>query len=214
MPTPPGTRPSNIRILIVDDHVVLRMGLVTALSGEPDMEIVGEADNGEQATEAYRLHRPDLVILDLRMPKQDGFETIKAIRAEAPGARVIIFSNYASGDEIVQAFNAGACGFVVKDMPLEQLFDAIRRVHAGEQFIPPEVSARMSRRVVSKLSEREVEVLALVARGLSNKEVAANLNIVEGTVKVHLTHILAKLEVADRTQAIVTALKRGIIDLA
>jgi DNA-binding NarL/FixJ family response regulator len=191
----------------------MRMGLVTAISGEPDMEVVAEADNGLEAVAAYRLHHPDVVVLDLRMPKQNGVETIELLREEFGAVRVLVFSNYASGDEVFQAFKAGAAGFVVKDMPLERLLEAIRRVHEGEQYIPPEISARMSRRVVSQLSDRELEVLSLVARGLSNKEIAAGLHLVEGTVKVHLTNILSKMNVSDRTQAILAAVKRGIIHL-
>jgi DNA-binding NarL/FixJ family response regulator len=200
-------------VLIVDDHIVMRMGLVTAMTGEPDMEVVAEAENGIEAVEAYRLHQPDVVVLDLRMAGQNGIETITHLRNEFGGVRVLVFSNYASGEEVFQAFRAGADGFVVKDMPLERLLDAIRRVFAGEQYLPPEISTRMSLRVVSRLSSRELEVLSLVAKGMSNKEIAAALNLVEGTVKVHLTNIFAKLEVSDRTQAILVAVKRGIIEI-
>lgn len=203
----------KIRILLVDDHIVLRMGLATAATGEPDMEVVAEAEDGAEAVAAYRTHRPDVVVLDLRMPTQGGVETIRQIRAEFGNARVLIFSNYSSGDEVYQAFKAGACGFVVKDMPLDRLLQAIRTVHAGGQYIPPEVSVRMNGRIISQLSARELEVLSLVAKGMSNKEIGAELHLVEGTVKVHLTNILAKLEVQDRTQAVLAAFKRGIIRL-
>jgi DNA-binding NarL/FixJ family response regulator len=213
MQSSPQAEPAKIRILIVDDHIVMRMGLVTAITGEPDMEVVAEAENGLEAVDAYRAHRPDVVVLDLRMPKQNGVETIELLREEFGAVRVLVFSNYASGDEVFQAFKAGAVGFVVKDMPLERLLDAIRRVQEGEQYMPPEISTRMGRRVVSHLSDRELEVLSLVAKGMSNKEIAAALHLVEGTVKVHLTNILAKLEVSDRTQAILAAVKRGIIHL-
>jgi DNA-binding NarL/FixJ family response regulator len=204
---------NKIRILLVDDHIVMRMGLVTATSGEPDMEVVAEAENGFEAVQAFRTHRPDVVVLDLRMPKQSGVETIQLLRQEFGSVRVLVFSNYASGDEVLQAFKAGASGFVVKEMSLERLLEGIRRVHQGEEYLPPEISGRMGRRVVSQLSPRELEVLSLVARGLSNKEIAAALHLVEGTVKVHLTSILAKLDVSDRTQAILAAVKRGIIHL-
>lgn len=209
----PQSKPAKTRVLIVDDHIVMRMGLATAINGEPDLEVVAEAENGLEAAGAYRQHHPDVVVLDLRMPKQNGVETIGQLRETFGNVRILVFSNYASGDEVFQAFKAGAVGFVVKDMPLERLLEAIRRVHEGEQYIPPEISARMSRRVVSQLSDREAEVLSLVAKGMSNKEIAAALNLVEGTVKVHLTNILAKLEVSDRTQAILTAVKRGIIQI-
>ena len=211
MPLP--SEPAKIRILLVDDHVILRMGLVTAANGEPDMEIIAEADNGAQAVQAYRLHRPDVVVLDLRMPKQNGLETIQQLRQEFGGARILVFSNYASGDEIYGVFKAGAAGFVVKEMPLECLLEAIRTVHAGGRYIPPEISERMIGRVTSQLSAREVEVLRLISKGLSNKEIGSALAVVEGTVKVHITNILFKLGVTDRTQAILTAVKLGIIQL-
>lgn len=209
----PQSSHERIRVLIVDDHIVMRMGLVTAMTGEPDMEVVAEAENGVEAIEAYRTHQPDVVVLDLRMPKQNGVETIGLLRKEFGEVRILVFSNYASGDEVFQAFNAGAVGFVVKDMPLERLLEAIRQVFEGEQYIPPEISARLSRRVVSHLSPRELEVLSLVAKGQSNKEIAADLHLVEGTVKVHLTNIFAKLGVSDRTQALLAAVKRGIIQI-
>jgi DNA-binding NarL/FixJ family response regulator len=211
MPTAPN--PAKIRILLVDDHIVLRMGLVTATGGEPDMEVVAEADNGVEALAAYRTHQPDVVVLDLRMPGRNGVETMKALRAEFSDARVLVFSNYASGEEVLQAFKAGAAGFVVKEMALERLLEAIRKVHRGEQYIPPEISTRMNSRVLSQLSSREVEVLSLIAKGLSNKEIAGRLNLVEGTVKVHVTNILSKLRVSDRTQAILAGVKQGIIQL-
>jgi len=208
------SKPSaKIKILLVDDHIVMRMGLVTATSGEPDMEVVAEANNGLEAVVAYRAHRPDVVVLDLRMPKQNGIETIGILREEFSDARVLVFSNYASGDEVFAAFNAGASGFVVKEMALERLLEAIREVHRGEQYIPPEISMRMNGRVLSHLSPRELEVLRLVAKGLSNKEVGAALQIAEGTIKIHVKSILSKLGVSDRTQAILAAVKRGIIQL-
>jgi DNA-binding NarL/FixJ family response regulator len=205
--------PSKIRILLVDDHIVMRMGLVTATSGEPDMEVVAEADNGLEAVTAFRTHRPDVVVMDLRMPKKNGVETIRLLRDEFDPVRVLVFSNYASGEEIYQAFKAGAAGFVVKEMSLDRLLEAIRKVHQGEQYIPSEISARMSGRIFSQLSAREIEVLRLIAKGLANKEIATALEVVEGTVKIHVTNILAKLRVSDRTQAILTAVKQGIIQL-
>ena len=209
----PLGKTSKIRIMLVDDHIVMRMGLVTATSGEPDMEIVAEADNGLEAVNAFRLHRPDVVVLDLRMPKKNGVETMRLLQDEFGPVRVLVFSNYASGEEVFQAFKGGAAGFVVKDMPLDRLLEAIRKVHQGEQYIPSEISARMNGRVLSQLSAREIEVLRLVAKGLANKEIAAALEVVEGTVKIHVTNILAKLRVSDRTQAILTAVKHGIIQL-
>lgn len=206
----PGKR-AKIRIMLVDDHIVMRMGLATAAGGEPDMEVVAEAGDGLEAIQAFRSQRPDVVVLDLRMPKRNGIETIQQLRDEFGAVRILVFSNYASGDEIFQAFKAGASGFVAKEMPLERLLEAIRCVYGGDQYVPPEISQRMNGRVLSQLSARELEVLALVAKGLSNKEIGAALDLVEGTVKVHLKNILAKLNVSDRTQAILAAVKRGII---
>jgi len=207
------TQTKKIRILLVDDHIVLRMGLTTATNGEPDMEVVADADNGPEAIRAYRTHRPDVVVLDLRMPGLNGVDTIRTLRDEFREARVLVFSNYASGDEVYQALRAGASGFVVKDMALSRLLDAIRKIHLGEQYIPPEIAMQMSERVVSQLSPRELEVLRFVAKGLSNKEIGSALHVVEGTIKIHLTNILAKLGVSDRTQAILAAVKRGIIQI-
>ncbi len=205
--------PEKIRILLVDDHIVLRMGLMTAASGEPDMEVVADAENGADAIVAFRQHHPDVVVLDLRMQGMSGFETITALRQEFGDIRILVFSNYASGDEVYRALRAGASGFVVKEMALDRLLEAIRKVHQGEQYLPPEIATRMNGRVLSQLSPREIEVLQLVARGLSNKEIGAELQVVEGTIKIHITNILAKLRVSDRTQAILTAVKRGIIQL-
>ena len=193
MQTP--AKPAKIRIMLVDDHIVMRMGLATAAGGEPDMEIVAEAENGIEAIQAYPIHRPDVVVLDLRMPKKNGIETIQLLREKFGSVRILVFSNYAGGDEVFQAFKAGACGFVTKEMALERLLEAIRCVHSGEQYIPSEISVRMNGRVLSHLSNRELEVLALVAKGLSNKEIGAQLNV------------------NDRTQAILVAIKRGIIHL-
>lgn len=201
----------KIRIMLVDDHIVMRMGLATATNGAQDMIVVAEADNGIDALQAYRAYQPDVVVLDLRMPKKGGIETIQIIRQEFPTARILVFSNYASGNEIFQAFKAGALGFVVKDMPLDRLLEAIRKVSQGSQYFPSEISLRMNGRVLSQLSPRESEVLACIAQGLSNKEIGVKLNVVEGTIKVHVNNILAKLEVSDRTQAILVAVKRGII---
>ncbi|HOF08981.1 MAG TPA: response regulator transcription factor [Opitutaceae bacterium] len=206
-------RPATIRILLVDDHILMRMGLVTATNGEPDMKVVGEVENGDEAIEACRRHAPDVIVLDLRMPKKNGFETIRELREEGITARVLVFSNYASGDEIDQAFKAGAQGFVVKDMPLERLLEAIRAVHRGEQYLPPEIAARLDQRTMSPLTPRELEVLKLVAKGLSNKEISDALHLVEGTVKLHITNILTKLNVSARTQAILAGVKRGLIEL-
>ncbi len=199
--------------MLVDDHILMRMGLASATNNEPDMCVVAEAEDGVEAIEAYRQHQPDVVILDLRMPRRNGIETIGVLRREFSAARILVLSNYSSGDEVASAIQAGARGYAVKDMPLDALLDAIRRVHAGEQFVPTEIARRLAGRMLSQLSNRELEVLALIGKGKSNKEVAAALHLVEGTVKVHVTNILSKLGVADRTQAILAAVKRGILQL-
>jgi len=204
---------TKIRILLVDDHMVLRMGVMTAASDEPDMEVIADVDNGQQAIEAFRKHRPDLVVLDLRMPGFTGIETITRLREEFGDVRIIVFSNFARGEDVYQALKAGASGFVVKEMAVDRLLDAIRRVHRGEQYVPTEVASRMGERLLVQLSPRELEVLRLVANGFSNKEIAAKLNVVEGTIKIHMTNILSKLRAADRTQAIILAIQRGIIDI-
>jgi DNA-binding NarL/FixJ family response regulator len=208
-----STPTRKIRLLVADDHMVMRVGLVYAASAQPDMEVVAEVESGEEAVQAYRVHQPDVVILDLRMRGLSGVATIRALREEFRLARIVVFSNYARGEEIYQALRAGAAGFVVKNMNLSQLLEAIRRVHAGEKYIPAELAVRMSERTLSPLSDREREVLALIAKGQSNKEIAVALGVVEATVKLHVTHILSKLEVNARTEALVVAVQRGIIDL-
>ncbi len=173
----------KIKILLVDDHVILRMGIIMATQGEPDMEVVAEAANGDEAVTAYRQYSPDVVILDLRMPQSSGVETLKRLQQEFGSVRVLIFSNYAGGGEIMQAFESGAVGFVMKEMPLDVLLEGIRAVYRGEQYIPREITTRISGRALSQLSNRELEVLALVAKGMSNKSIAGKLHLVEGTVK-------------------------------
>jgi DNA-binding NarL/FixJ family response regulator len=202
-----------ISILLVDDHIVMRMGLMSAISGEPDLKVVAEAENGLEAIEAYQHHRPDVIILDLRMPQLGGMQTIRKLQEIHRQCRILVYSNFAGGEELYSAFRAGASGFVAKDMPLEQLLEAIRAAHRGETFMPPEIGARIGFRAATNLTPREMDVLSCVAKGMSNKEIGAELNLVEGTVKVHLTSILSKLGVADRTQAVLLAVKRGILEI-
>jgi DNA-binding NarL/FixJ family response regulator len=204
---------SKIRILLVDDHILMRIGLASDANHEPDMEVVAEAEDGAEALAAYRAARPDVVVLDLRMPRQNGIETIGEIRRAFADARILVLSNYSGGDDIGSAMQAGATGYAVKEMALDQILDAIRKVHAGEQFLPPEIARRLAGRLLSNLSARELEVLKLITRGLSNKEIAGELKLVEGTVKLHVSSILSKLGVVDRTQAIITAIKRGIVQI-
>jgi DNA-binding NarL/FixJ family response regulator len=204
---------TRIRILLVDDHMVIRMGLMTAASDAADMEVVADVDNGQDAVEAYRRLKPDIVVLDLRMHGMSGLETLRALREEFKGVRVLVFSNYAKGEEIYQAMKAGAAGFVLKEMPLDRLLEAIRVVHRGEQYMPPEVAVRVGERMLAQLSPRELEVLQLLGRGFSNKEIGAHLGVVEGTVKIHVANIFGKLGVSDRTQALIEAIKRGIVQI-
>ncbi len=213
MTMPAEGPPRKIRVLLVDDHIVVRMGLAFALGNQPDMEVVGQAEDGDEAVELYRKHRPDVVTLDLRMPKRSGIEVIAALRKEFSRIHILVLSNYAGGDEIATALQAGASGFVGKDASLAVLLNAIRQVHAGEQVMPNEAARRLVGRLASRLSPRELEVLALLGRGMSNKEIGSALAVVESTVKVHVTNILSKLGVADRTQAVLAAVKRGIIHL-
>lgn len=203
----------KIRVMVVDDHVLMRMGLSFALNSQPDMQVVAEAEDGIDAVDLYRSHLPDVVVLDLRMPKRNGIETIHVIRHEFSAAHILVLSNYGTGDEITAALQAGALGFVVKDTPLAGLVAAIRQVHAGEQFLPQEIARRLAGRISSQLSHRELDVLTLVGKGRSNKEIGIELNLAEATVKVHVTNILAKLGVADRTQAILAGIRRGIIHI-
>ena len=202
---------SKIRILLVDDHMVIRMGLMTAVSDAADMEVVADVENGQEAIKAYRKHRPDIVILDLRLHGLSGIETLRALRDEFKNARILVFSSFAKGEEIYQAMKAGASGFVMKEMPLDRLLGAIRTVHEGGQYIPPEIAVRVGERLPAHLSPRELDVLQMLGRGLSNKEIGAQLGVVEGTVKIHITNIFGKLGVSDRTQALLTAIKRGIV---
>lgn len=203
----------KLRVLLADDHAALRMGLKMAIDDAQDMQVVAETEDGEAAIEAYRTHRPDVTILDLRMQGLGGLEATRLIREEFPSACILVYSNYARGEEVFRVLHAGASGFLVKEMSLERLLEAIRAVHRGEKYIPPQIATRVGERLLANLSPREMDVLKLVASGLSNKEIAANLNLVVGTVKLHMVNIFTKLGVSDRTQALVTAVRRGIIEI-
>ena len=203
----------KIRLMIVEDHILMRMGLVSATAFEPDMAVVAEAEDGRQALEKFREHRPDVVIVDLRLPGMDGHELIKLLRQQSPDVRILVLSTYGGGDDVSRAVQSGASGYAMKSMPLEQVLDAVRVVHAGGQYIPSEIASRMSQRLQSELSTRELEVLRLIGKGCSNKEIASELGIVEGTVKAHVTNIFTKLGAVDRTQAITIAMKRQILQL-
>lgn len=210
---PNSNPPQKIRVLLADDHAAVRMGLKMAIEDAQDMLVVAESEDGDTAIEAYRACRPDVAILDLRMQGVGGLEATRRMRVEFPSSCILIYSSYARGEEVFQVLHAGASGFVIKEMSLERLLEAIRTVHRGEKYIPPQIATRVGERLLANLSPREMEVLKLVARGLSNKEIAAQLNLVVGTVKLHMVSIFTKLGVSDRTQALVTAVRRGIIEI-
>jgi DNA-binding NarL/FixJ family response regulator len=203
-----------IRILVVDDHFMVRMGLSASLNVEPDMEVVAEVGSGEAAIEAFREHLPSLVMMDLRLPGMSGTECTAALLHQFPGARVLMLSTHSGEEEIYRSMQAGARGYILKSMMREELLRAIREVHLGHMFLDPIVGSRLAERLSHRsLTGREVEVLKMVAQGLGNKEIGNALNIAEVTVKLHVSHVLEKLHVKDRTQAATVALQRGIISL-
>ena len=208
----PTSKP--IRILVVDDHFMVRMGLSSSLNVETDIEVVAAAGDGDGAIEAYRTHQPSLVMMDLRLPDISGADCTAALIREFPDARVLILSTHSGEEEIYRAMRAGARGYVIKSIIREELLRAVRQVHRGGTYLDPIVAAQLARRQQHRsLSTREIDVLRLVAKGFGNKEIAGALNIVEVTVKLHVSHVLEKLEVKDRTQAATVALRRGIISL-
>jgi DNA-binding NarL/FixJ family response regulator len=203
-----------IRILVVDDHPVLREGIAALINGQPDMKLVAEASNGHEALAQYRLHRPDVTLMDLQMPTMSGVETIIAIRDESPNARVIVLTTYGGDVQVVRALKAGARGYVLKGHVHKALLDTIRAVHAGQKRISPEVAVELADHAgEEELTAREIAVLRLITLGNTNKEIAAQLRISGETVKSHVTNILEKLGANDRTHAVTTALRRGIIGL-
>jgi len=210
-----ATNPAErIRVLVADDHPVVRTGLSAVIVEQGDLELVAEAENGERAVALFREHRPDVVLMDLRMPVMDGVEAIRTITAEFPAARILALTTYEGDADIRRALEAGARGYLLKDMLLTEVISAVRAVRRGERAIPAAVATRLAEFPErSELSERELEVLQLVARGLSNKEVARAIGRTDETVKIHLKNIFAKLDVADRTEAVTVALTRGLIHL-
>ena len=203
-----------IRVRVVDDHVTVREGLAAILARQADMEVVAEAANGREAVALWRIHRPDVVLLDLRMPVLDGIGTIDRIRSEDASARILVLTTFDTDVEISGAIKAGAKGYLLKDAPRETLLDAIRKVDSGETIIPAALVTKLASGVsFDALTTREQDVLTLVARGRSNKEIASALMITETTVKSHLRSVFAKLRVLSRTEAIAAASRRGLVHL-
>lgn len=204
----------KIRIVVADDHFVVRMGLTALVNTEPDLEVVGEAADGAQAVSAFERHRPDLVLMDLRMPIKDGISATAEIKAKHPNARVLMLTTFDGDTDIHRAMEAGAQGYVLKNSTGDKLIPALRAVAAGQRWIPKEIATRLaSRNLFEDLTPRELQVLDQMAKGLANKEIADVLKITGHTVKDHLKSILGKLHVADRTEAVTVAIQRGIIHL-
>jgi len=206
--------PSPIRILIVDDHALLREGIAALVNAESDMKLVAEASNGQEAIEKFRSNRPDVTLMDLQMPALNGIDAIIGIRNEFPSARIIVLTTYRGDVQALRALKAGARGYILKGEVHRDLLDSIRAVHAGQKRIPPEVAVELADHAAEDdLTSREIDVLRLIATGNANKEIACRLSIAEDTVKSHVTNILAKLGANDRTHAVTIGLKRGIIVL-
>ena len=204
----------TIRVLTADDHPVVRAGIAAMLANEADIQLIGEVGDGRAAAERYERDRPDVMLMDLRMPRCDGVTAIRAIVAAHPDARIVALTTYDGDADIHRALDAGACGYLIKDMLGEQLVSAIRVAASGKRVIPPEVASRLAEFVPRvDLTAREVEVLRLVAKGLRNRDIARVLERTEETIKVHIKHVMEKLGVADRTEAVTLALQRGIIHL-
>jgi DNA-binding NarL/FixJ family response regulator len=209
-----NTNPNLIRVLAVDDHPLLRDGISALIKSEQDIELVAEAADGEEAIKQFRLHRPDVTLMDLQMPKLNGTEAIKRIRDEFPNAKIIVLTTYSGDVQVLRAIKAGARGYILKAHVGRELLEAIRSVHAGHKRIPPEIAAEMAEHAADDaLSSREMDVLRLVGSGNSNKQIADKLSIGETTVKSHITNILSKLGANDRAHAVTIGLQRGIIDL-
>jgi two-component system, NarL family, response regulator len=205
---------SVIRILIADDHPIVREGIVSIIQRRRDMQVVAEATNGKEALELFRQHKPDVALMDVRMPQVDGPEAILAIRKEFPKARIIILTTYDGDEYVFQALRAGAKAFLLKDSPREHLLEAIRAVHAGQTFLPQEMATKLAARMSRpELTAREQAVLRLMTAGKTNHDIASELFIAEATVKSHVNSILSKMQVNDRTQAVTLALKRGLVSL-
>ena len=206
--------PDLIRILTVDDHSVLRKGIAALVNAEPDMKLIAEASNGQEAIEQFRLHRPDVTLMDLQMPDMNGAEAITRIHDEFPEARIVVLTTYSGDAQVLRALKAGARGYILKGHVHRELLETIRAVHVGQKRMPPDIAAELAQYAADDaLSPREMDVLRLIAAGNSNKLIADQLSIGEATVKSHVTNILSKLGANDRAHAVTIGLKRGIIEL-
>jgi DNA-binding NarL/FixJ family response regulator len=211
---PSNAKKKRIRILIADDHSVVREGLVSLIKRKSDMVVAAQASNGREAVDLWKKHRPDVTLLDLRMPELDGVGAIKEIRELDENAHIIVLTTYDGDEDIYRAIKAGAKAYLLKDTARDALVESVRRVHAGETYLPPQLAAKLADRVGGQaLSARELEVLQRMAAGKSNKEISAELFISEGTVKTHIKSIFSKLDVVSRTEAVATATRRGLIQL-
>jgi DNA-binding NarL/FixJ family response regulator len=208
------SEPRKIKILVVDDHPFLREGIVGAIKSQNDMVLIGEASDGVEAVEKFRLLRPDVTLMDLQMPTMGGTDAITAIRNDFPNARIVVLTAYKGDVQALRAFKAGAVGYLLKNMLRKELLETIRTVDSGRRRIPPEIARELGEHIIDDaLSDREVEVLKLIATGSSNKIIATHLLLAETTVKTHVQNILLKLGANDRTHAVTIALKRGYIEL-
>jgi DNA-binding NarL/FixJ family response regulator len=209
-----GTVPKLIRVLTVDDHSLLRKGIAALVNAEPDMKLIAEASNGQEAIESFRLHRPDVTLMDIQMPGFNGVEAINRIQSEFPDARIIVLTTYTGDAQVVRALRAGARAYILKGHVHRELLETIRAVHAGQKKIPSDIAAELAEHAADdELTQREIDVLRLIAAGNSNKLIADQLSIGEATVKSHVTNILSKLGANDRAHAVTIGLKRGIIEL-